>query len=133
MESLQERVDDARLLWRHGHREGGFLMAIVAVVARARLEFPEPMGEGEAFRRLVESRFPVRLSVEYLGKQWPIESIFYKWFRCEIVHKGRLPVDINFSDETGSGELSVRAGGAPDYELLVSPGWFEQLLVWASA
>lgn len=128
----QERVDDARLLWRAGRREGAFLMAIVAVVGRARLDFPEPIGEGEAFRRFVESRFRIRLSAEYRGEQWPIERLFYKWFRCEIVHKGGLPVDIKFKEDAEPDELSVRAGGAPDYELLVSPGWFEQLLQWAS-
>lgn len=131
MNALQERVDDARLLWREGRREGAFLLAIVAVVARARQDFPPPMSEGEAFRRFVESRFGPRLSAEFRGKQWPIERIFYKWFRCELVHEGGLPVDIRFKEDATPDELSVRAGGAPEYVLLVSPGWFDELLGWA--
>lgn len=133
MPGSQARIDDALLLWREGHREGAFLLAIVAVVARARQDFPKPMGEGESFRRFVESQFRMRWSVEYRGKQVPVEDIFYKWFRCEIVHKGGLPVDVNFIEDAKPNELSVRAGGAPEYVLLVSPGWFYQLIEWARA
>lgn len=51
--------------------------------------------------------------------------------RCELVRDGRLPVDLRFKDDAEPGELSVRAGGAPNYVLLVSPGWFDQLIAWA--
>ncbi len=128
---LRERADDARLLWDAGRREGAFLLAIIAVVARARQDYPPPVSESDAFRRFVESRFGPRLSVEFRGKQWPLERIFYKWFRCELVHQGGLPVDIVFREDVPSEELSVRAGGAPEYVLMVSPGWFDQLLIWA--
>ncbi len=133
MNGVRERIEDARFLWREGRREGAFLLAIVAVIVRARQDFPLPMGEGEAFRRYAESRFSVRLSVEYQGKQWPIERVFYKWFRCELVHRGGLPVDIQFMDDAEAGALVVRAGGAPDFVLLVAPAWFDQLLAWALA
>lgn len=131
MPAADERVEDAMVLWREGRREGAFLLAIVAVIVRARVEFPPPIGDGEAFRRYVESRFSPRLSVEYRGKLWPIEQIFYKWFRCEIVHAGDLPVDIDFTDDADVQKLVVRAGGAPAHKLLVSPGWFHQLIAWA--
>lgn len=127
----EARAADAVALWRDGRRESAFLLALVAVVVRARQDFPKPLSESEAFRRYVESKRSVRISVEYRGKQVPIERIFYKWFRCEIVHAGGLPVDIGFMEDTEPGELSVRAGGAPDYRLLVSPGWFDQLIAWA--
>lgn len=65
------------------------------------------MSEGEAFRRFVESRFGPRLSAEFRGKQWPIERIFYKWFRCELVHEGGLPVDIRFKEDATPDELRV--------------------------
>jgi hypothetical protein len=51
--------------------------------------------------------------------------------RCELVHDGGLPVDLRFNENTEPGELSVRTGGAPNYVLLISPGWFEQLIAWA--
>ena len=133
MHEVHDRVGDALALWRAGRAEGAFLLAIVAVVARARRDFPKPMGEGESLRRYVESQFPTRLAVEYRGKLWPIEDIFYKWFRCELVHAGDLPIDIELIGDPANTELSVRAGGAPDYRLLVSRGWFHQLVAWASA
>lgn len=133
MDTVRQRVEDALALWAMGRREGAFLLAIVAVITKARAQFPQPMSEGEAFRRFIESKFATRISVEYRGRLWPVEDIFYKWFRCEIVHAGGLPADVLWLDAAGDGELSVRAGGAPDYVLLVSPGWFHGLIGWASS
>jgi hypothetical protein len=133
MTFVQERVDDAVALWREDRREGAFLLALVAVVARARQDFPRPMGEAAAFRSYFRQRFTPRLSIEYRGKMWPIEDIFYKWFRCEIVHAGGLPVDIGFLEDTRPGDLRVRAGGAPEYRLLFGPAWFDHLIASAQA
>jgi hypothetical protein len=40
------------------------------------------------------------------------------------------PIDL-FKEDAEPSELSVRAGGAPNYVLLISPGWFDQLIAWA--
>lgn len=130
-DSLKERVADARLLWEAGRHEGGFLMALIAVAARARQDEPPPIRDRDAFEGFIRSNLGPRISLEFRGELHPLEAIFYKWMRCELVHEGGLPVDIRFSDRSALGELSVRAGGAPDYKLLVSPGWFDQLLSWA--
>jgi hypothetical protein len=106
-------------------------MALVAVAARARQEHPRPFGDRDAFERFIESRFRPRVSVEFRGELRSLERIFYKWMRCELVHDGGLPVDLRFRENCEPGELSVRAGGSPDYVLLISPGWFEQLIAWA--
>lgn len=124
---------DARLLWQDERWEGGFLMALVAVAARARQEHPRPMTERDAFERFVRSRFQMRWSVEYRDDQWDLESVFYKWMRCELVHEGGLPVDLRFMEDVEADALAVRAGGAPSHVLLVSPGWFHQLLAWAES
>jgi hypothetical protein len=131
--STQERIDDALVLWHAKRREGAFLMAVVAVVVRSREDFPKPMRESESFRRYIESKFATRVSVEYRGKLWPIEDIFYTWFRCEIVHGTGLPLDIGLTEGREPDELTVRAGGAPDYKLLVSSSWFHHLISWAQA
>jgi hypothetical protein len=68
MDSLQERVDDARLLWDARRREGAFLMALLAVAARARQEHPRLIGDRDAFERFIESRFRPRISVEFRGE-----------------------------------------------------------------
>ena len=124
-------MEDARLLWNAGRREGAFLVALVAVAARARHEYPRPLGDRDAFERFIESRSRLRISVEFRGELRPLERVFYKWMRCELVRDGGLPLDIRFKEDAEPGELSVRAGGAPNYVLLVSPGWFDQLIAWA--
>lgn len=131
MESIRERVEDATLLWNAERREGAFLIALVAVAARARREYPRPLGDRDAFERFIESRFRPRISVEFRGELRPLEQVFYKWMRCELVHDGGLPVDLRFNENAEPDELSVRAGGAPNYVLLISPGWFDQLIAWA--
>lgn len=131
MESVREHVEDATLLWNAGQRGGAFLVALVAVAARARREYPHPLGDRHAFEQFIESRFRPRLSVEFRRELRPLEQVFYKWMRCELVHDSGLPVDLGFNKNAEPGELSVRASGAPNYVLLISPGWFDQLIVWA--
>lgn len=133
MGGVQERVEDAQLLWVADRREGAFLLALVAVAARARQDHPQPTGDRNAFERFVQSRFSPRISVEFRGELHSLEGIFYKWMRCELVHEGGLPVDVRFQENAEPGELSLRAGGAPEYVLLVSPAWFNQLIAWASS
>ncbi len=128
--SIRARIEDAVFLWKHGHREGAFLSALVAVAATARRRLPDrkTVGDREAFERFLSGAYSGRLSVEYRGEAHPIEHIFYKWFRCELVHEGGLPIDIEFMPDPKRGTLSVRAGGAPDYVLKLSNGWFEHLV-----
>jgi len=128
--SLRARIEDASFLWQHGHREGAFLSALVAVAATARRRFPDrkAIGNRDAFERFLSSAHSVRLSVEYRGEAHTIEHIFYKWLRCELVHEGGLPIDIEFMSDPEPGALGIRAGGAPDFTLKLSLGWFEHLI-----
>ncbi|MGD1277429.1 MAG: hypothetical protein ABR964_09415 [Tepidisphaeraceae bacterium] len=128
--SVQARVDDALLLWKSGRREGAFLTALVAVAATARKRFPDrkAVGDRDAFERFLRTAHSVRLSAEYRGECHPIEHIFYKWFRCELVHEGELPIDIEFMADDDPRHLSVRAGGAPEFVLKVSESWFHHLI-----
>jgi hypothetical protein len=131
MLSLSGRVEDARCLWRADHREGALLMALIAVAARARQEFPSPHRDRDAFEMFVRLKLQPRISVEFRGRVEPIERLLYKWMRCELVHNGHLPVDIQLGPDDGRPGLVVRAGGAPAYTVLLSPSWFEELLIWA--
>ncbi len=122
--TIEDRLGDAELLWRHGRREGALLSALVAVAATAQRAFPKA-GDGDAFRRFLRTHHEWSISVEYRGAPIDLDQLFWKWLRCELVHAGRLPpdlrVDDHFADPPG---LSVRAGGAPEYIVLVTPGWF---------
>jgi very-short-patch-repair endonuclease len=72
---------------------------------------------GVAFRRQVPvGRYiadfmapSLKLIIEYHGECHPIEHIFYKWFRCQLVHEGELSIDIEFIPDGESGVLSVHA------------------------
>ncbi|MGO9318852.1 MAG: hypothetical protein ACLPXT_15400 [Terracidiphilus sp.] len=125
--SIKSRLDDAEVLWKSGRLEGAFVLALIAVAATSRRAFPSQK-DGEAFENFLNQGWFKRLSVEYKGKAHPIFHIFYKWFRCELIHEGALPLDIEFMPDPEPGVLSVRAGGAPNYVLKVSYGWFQELV-----
>lgn len=127
MSSIQNRSDDALLLWDNGRHEGAFLTALIAVAATARRRYPK-MKDRESFEQFLKDCHSVRLSVEYRGQCQEIEHIFYKWLRCELVHEGTLPVDIQFMSEDEPGSMSVRAGGAPEYILKIGHGWFHHMI-----
>lgn len=125
---IVERVEDAELLWSAGRMEGALLQALVAVDATARRKFPsEPSGRRRFERVLREARL-WRLSVEFRGKQVPVEELLYRWVRCELVHDGELPVDLVVLDNFEPHDLAVRAGGKPEYQVRLSPGWFHHLI-----
>jgi len=106
------------------------LCALVAVAASARRQYSDrkALGDRDAFERFLTNAHTVRLSIEYRGECQPIEHILYKWFRCEFVHEGGLPVDIEFMPDSEPGLMSIRAGGAPEYVLKISHGWFHHLI-----
>ncbi len=128
--SIRARIEDALLLWDNGRKEGAFLNALVAVAATSRLRFPDrkSVTDRDAFVGFVEKTLSSRLHVEYRGDCQPIELIFYKWIRCQLVHEGGLPVDIQFMPDSMPGTMSFRAGGAPEYILKISDGWFHHMV-----
>jgi len=128
--SIRARVEDALFLWENNRPEGAFLSALAAVAATARRQFPDrnAVGDRAAFERFLTGTHSVRISVEFRGECHPVEHIFYKWLRCELVHEGGIPIDIQFMADDQPGTMSVRAGGAPDYVLKISHGWFHHLI-----
>jgi hypothetical protein len=126
--SIKNRLEDAELLWKSGRLEGAFVLAFIAVAATARRTFPGTKGDRQVFDEFLSQGWFKRLSVEYRGEVHPIYHIFYKWFRCELIHEGTLPVDVEFMPAPEPGALGIRAGGAPSYALKVSYGWFQELV-----
>jgi hypothetical protein len=102
-------------------------MALIAASATARRKYPT-LKDREGFERLLLDARKWRLSLEFRGAQVPIERLLWKWLRCELVHEAGLPVDIRLTPITAVGELSARAGGAPDYELQLSEAWLHHVL-----
>jgi len=127
MTGIKNRVDDALLLWEADRKEGAFLSVLIAVAAVARIRYPK-LKDRESFEQFIRDSNPTILNVEYRGDCKPIEHILYKWLRCQLVHEGGLPFDIQFTNETKAGAMSVRAGGAPEYILKIGHGWFHHMI-----
>ncbi len=127
MLGIRNRIDDALFLWKSGREEGAFLSALIAVAATARVRYPK-MKDRDCFEQFLRDTHSVRVSVEYRGECHPIEHIFYKWIRCQLVHEGGFPVDIQFMTDDIPGSMSVRAGGAPEYIFKIGYGWFHHMI-----
>lgn len=128
--SIVTRLDDARLLWEQERYEGAFLLALVAVAATSRRQFPDrkKLSDGKAFEAFLKQGWFERISVEYDGECQPVYRIFYKCFRCNLVHEGALPLDIEFLTNLEPDAMVIRAGGEPEKILRLSLGWFHALV-----
>lgn len=123
--SIRSQVEDAKFLYENARYEGAFLIILAAVAATARIESGNIQGDRNQFEHFLNTRWRGVVGVEYRGECHPIATIFYKWFRCELVHAGGLPVDIELIDTE---KMSLRAGGYPEYVLKISRGWFHWLV-----
>ncbi len=132
LEAIRQRVIDARVLWTSGRREGAFILALIAVAATARQRYPDVKGDRKAFETflLSDTNWPFSRigSVEYHGQQIPFAGLFYKVLRCQLVHEGNIPIDVEFMMDLPDQALALRAGGAPAFILQLSPGWFHALV-----
>jgi hypothetical protein len=129
---IHRRVEDANVLWRLDRREGAFILALVAVGAAARRAHPA-LHDQAAFETYLLSQRSWRISVEYRGEQIPVETVLYKLLRCQLVHEAGMAADLEFLDGVPDDDLVLRAGGAPEHVLKVSPGWFQHLIECALA
>lgn len=122
---IQERLRDADALWQAGRRDSALLLALVALAARARLDYPA-LGDRAAFLAYTRSRHGWRISIEHRGQQVGLDELLYTWLRCSLVHEAALPVDISIDDEALlAAGMALRAGGAPDYHVLIGTGWYD--------
>jgi len=123
---IQDRINDAQLLWEHEHHEGALLNVLVAVAASARKQYPK-LKDRESFVAFLEPEI-VKISrismagIAFRDKMWTPAELFYKWFRCQLVHEGELPIDAQFVDKGSA--LFVQAGGDPGPPLQISYAWF---------
>ena len=124
--SIRRRVEDALFLYQNERYEGAFLNALVAVAATARREDPtRSLGDRECFETFLNNKWRGVIKVEFRGELHTIQRIFYKWFRCNLIHEGELPIDVQFIKID---DMTVRAGGAPEYILKISHGWIHWLI-----
>jgi hypothetical protein len=106
---VQARIEDAGILADNGRYEGALLMLLVAVAATSRKRYPKgtssktaagkKMDDREAFTtflrdemwRLVKEHDD---QVVFRSATLPIEEFLYRSLRCELVHEGGIPIDL---------------------------------------
>ncbi len=134
--SIKQQVEDALFLAEHGRHLGALTNLMLAVAASSRKTFPKDttksvkdpkkaMGDGEAFTLFLGGRIRKILfgdfggpdignsgiSVNFKGKQLDVAYILYKYYRCELVHEGELPEDIEFTPPANDKNIGVSNGG----------------------
>ena len=122
--SVRERIEDAKLLWQTGRKEGAFIMILIAVAATARKRYPKPpkgakpvpegqrpwtgeyANDGTAFKTFLLDemdkitggmKYTVAFPFRGTGKV-PLEDILYAHLRCHMVHEGETPPTITFTE-----------------------------------
>lgn len=122
--SIQDRLEDADVLWTRGRREGALLNLLIAVTAAARNERPD-IKDGDAFRTFIADRHSWSIAIEHRGQLISIEQLLWKWLRCELAHRASLPEDVQlYVVDDDPDDLRIQAGGAPDYCVRLSDGWY---------
>ncbi len=103
--SVRERIEDARILWEANRIEGAAIHVLIAFAATVRKRYPIPMKDCDAFKAFISDEVakitngPTKnVAFYYDGKHGvTIEDIIYKFIRCELVHEGKLPENIEFT------------------------------------
>lgn len=119
--TIREQLDDASFLAEQGRYKGALTILMLAVAASSRRTFPKgikskenpkvKMEDQEAFTLFLGGRIrkilfrdyggpeegESGLSVEFRGVHHDVSYILYKFYRCELVHGGELPKDVEFA------------------------------------
>jgi hypothetical protein len=56
-----------------------------------------------------------------------MSRLFYKWLRCELVHRGSLPIGLSIEDDDTSGLLTMRLSG--EFPISISSVWYHSLVL----
>jgi hypothetical protein len=144
--SIRARIDDGRALLAMKRPQGALLLFLVAVAATARKRFPKKttpstrkpgskMDDREAFETFfVSGMNDVSPFKSTTGKGFAVpvgpdhvrvETVFYKFMRCNLVHEGELPPSVHFVEETRPNTVSFAAVSP----LRIGHGWLNWLFL----
>jgi hypothetical protein len=156
--SIKQQVEDAVFLAQNERHLGALTNLMLAVAASSRKTFPKGktkslkdpaknMGDGEAFTLFVGGRIRKILfgdfggpdtgnsgiSVNFKGKQHDVAYILYKYYRCELVHEGELPEDIEFSAPSENQNMGINNNGVSvsvscGNAMVLDYGWIDLLV-----
>lgn len=156
--SVRQQVEDATFLAQNGRHLGAFTILLISIAASSRKCFPKKtksfekpvadMSDREAFtlflgggiRNLLLGNYggpefgSSGILVSFKSKQYDIADILYKFYRCELVHEGDLPEDVEFAPSGDSGHTGLnieeKAFGVSisvDNKMVLGHGWIDLL------
>ncbi len=156
--TIREQVEDASFLAHNGRYIGALTTLMLAVAASARKTFPKgtqsyenpekKMSDRESFTLFLGGRIRKILfgdhggpdkgasgiSVNFRGAQHDLAYILYKYYRCELVHDGELPEDVEFNTQKQPGvDLNTSSHGlqvsiSTGNKMVLDRGWINLLL-----
>ncbi|MEM9416263.1 MAG: hypothetical protein AAGA29_12420 [Planctomycetota bacterium] len=137
--SVRDRIDDARLLYANGRKDGALLSVLVAVSATSRMRYPRNVKKDrEAFLAFLQEelvvathggtinyhvKVPGSNTTKYPDEMMPIQNVFYEIIRCNLAHEAVIPNNIRFE----TGDPSVQSTRIEANELVLSDSWIDGL------
>jgi hypothetical protein len=95
------RIEDARILYEAGRREGALLLLLIAVAALSRVRYPQKVVKSDkaAFCKLLQDeRWQLcregPKSVRVGDVEKPIEDFLYEYLRNGLIHEGTIPENL---------------------------------------
>lgn len=138
--SIKDRLEDARLLYTHGRKDGALLSVLVAIGATSRLRYPKSAHKDRsAFLTFLHDELVVAThggtlnyhvkvpgcdTSKYVDEMMPIQNVFYELVRCNLAHEGIVPSNIRFE----SGPANVQSTKVESNELVLSDTWIDGLI-----
>ncbi|MEZ8704136.1 hypothetical protein AB6D74_20035 [Vibrio cyclitrophicus] len=154
--SIKMQVEDAIFLKENGRHLGALTNLVLAVAASSRKTFPKgtksfenpkkEMKDWEAFTLFIGGRIRKILfgdfggpetgnsgiSVNFKGKQHDVAYILYKYYRCELIHEGELPEDIEFkpseNEQVSTGNSGLSISISCGNTMVLDYGWIDLLV-----
>ncbi|MCG3130202.1 MAG: hypothetical protein FLDDKLPJ_00955 [Phycisphaerae bacterium] len=123
--SVKARIEDAGLLWKHGRKEGAWVLALVAAAATSRKRYPRPCSDSKGFKQFIRDVSGTLVTgkpasdvanPQIVFNQTPLEEIVYEHLRCNLVHEGQVAAPVAFSEsQVVNGKLQATlAVGSPN-------------------
>ena len=125
--SVRERLEDAKILWDKGRKQGAWIQVLIAAAATSRLRYPAKK-DGDAFREFIREVTPTIVSgvapaipggvrVIFNAEtpdQMPLDQVLYKHLRCNLLHEAVMPPDVRLSESRVNGKMVADLhGGTP--------------------
>jgi hypothetical protein len=120
---IRRRIEDARILWQAGRKEGAFGQILIAIAATARKRYPSPprgtkpvpdnqrphpgeyARDGNAFKTFILDEMEkitggpkYNVAFPFQGQLTPLEDILYEHLRCVLIHEGGMPDSITLTE-----------------------------------